>query len=209
MPYQITLNSKQIKEKFLADSFNSARSAAKAKAEQEVSKRKNKFLQEFLENDITQQLLDPDSNFGINGVNGNLFSFLGFDKGAPVIQDLYKYLNENITVNKSYQYDKNTKTFIFKMNYPILDDLKEVTDMSKYVTESNDFGWGEGRSWVVSIERGIPGLSQYKFSTDKKILGSDSRSGTGLQRKNIIHQGSNYKPQKYISELLKILIKRG
>jgi hypothetical protein len=76
--------------------------------------------------------------------------------------------------------------------------------------------WAEGsRSWVRSIERGIPGLNRYlsfKYAKSKsgksmRILRKrfaspyPSRSGAGIQVKHIV-KNSRYIPQKYMSSLL-------
>lgn len=205
MAFAISLNSKQIKDKIESAAYFKVLSIAKKKAEQAAKEKKVEFLQRFVEHPITQELLDPSENYGVDGQNGNLFSFLGFDSGSKPVEDLYKYFEKNIKLQEKYTYDKSNKTFKFTVTYPNIDEIKEFTDLGKYSTENNENGWGEGRSWAISIERGIPGLAYYKFSTDQKVLGGDSRSGFGLQRHNQIHVGAAYKPKRYISELLKIL----
>lgn len=210
MAYTVIINSQKIKDKIEAAVFNKVRVNARNLASVIVYKKKEKFLQEFIENPITQQILEGGkSNSGVDGQNGNLASFIGFSEGEEqtAIKDLYDYFNKNIYLKPSYKYDKGNKTFTFKMNYPKLEDIKDVTDLSKYITSHDDTGYSNGRSWAISIERGIPRLNKYKYSDDSKILGGESRSGFALQRKNTIHQGAQYKPKKYISELLKILIK--
>jgi len=212
MAYKVTINSKQIREKIENATFKKAQPIAQKRAEEVVKKKKEEFLQEFIEHEITQEILaGPEANYGVSGQNGNLFSFIGFDAGSKPVQDLYKYFEKTIFLSKTFNYDKTSKTFKFKMAYPTIDDIKDVTDLGNYVSDDN--GWGEGRSWAISIERGIPGLDRYKFSKDPKILygknsNSESRSGTGLQRPNAIHPGAAYKARKYVSELLKILNKK-
>lgn len=175
-----------------------------------LNAKKNEFLQAFTEHEVTQEILaGPSANYGVEGVNGNLASFLGFDKGQEkrAVKDLYNFFDKSIILNPKYRYDKNSRSFIFQFRVPDLDDVKNVTDMEEYCSDDN--GWGAGRSWAVSIERGIPGLGNYKFSTNPRELygkngNAKSRSGTALQRPNQI-RSAQYRPQKYISDLLKLL----
>jgi hypothetical protein len=202
--YKVIVNSSQIQKKIENALFQKAKLIAEKKAQGLVNKKKADFLQAFIEHPVSQEILSgPNSNFGVSGQNGNLFSFLGFSDGSEPVQDLYDFFQKNIFLDKNFSYDKTAKIFKFKMITPNIDEIKNVTELSKYVQDEN--GWGEGRSWALSIERGISGLAFYKFSNDSKILGGDSRSGAGLQRKNQIHPGSQYKPRRYISDLLKIL----
>lgn len=169
-----------------------------------VKEKREEFLHEFITHEISEEILaGPETNSGVGGENGNLYSFLGFASGSDPVQDLYTYFSQNIKLNPRHSYNKSSKTIIFKMDYPSIDEIKEASDLGDYTDEE----WGSGRSWAISIERGIPGLAHYKYSLDSKKLKGDSRSGTALQRKNVIHPGAVYKPQKYITTLLKILDK--
>lgn len=208
MAYQVSIDKTKFLAKIEYAAFFKLRQAAQKKAAQLVDKKKQEFLQEFIEHPVTQEILaGPSQNAGVSGQNGNLASFLGFDEGSEqtAIKDLYDYLSSHIKLRDYFNYDKTSKTFNFKMSAPTIDDIKGITELSKYASDDN--GWGEGRSWATSIERGIPGLAYYKFSNDPKILKANSRSGSGAQRKNQIHPGASYKPRRYLTDLLKLLSK--
>lgn len=205
----IIINSAHIKDKIERFSFPKAQSYARKEAKIILTERKKQFLQKFQSHRITKEIEGGESGDGTLDVSGNLFSFIGFDQGSTPIQDLYEYLEESIFLPETPgQYNAADKTISFKFSLPNPEGIKDVTDLSKYTHGNNKTNYGAGRSWVYSIERGIPGLSQYKYSEDDKELGGDSRSGTGLQRKNVIHPGATYKAQKYLSDLLKILLKK-
>jgi hypothetical protein len=198
---KITINQREFREIIGNAAAKIALVPAKKLAAQIVEFKKKEFLDEFDSHDVSTEIkAGAEPNFGIGDANGNLFSFLGFNAGSDPVGDLRSYLNKSIKLGPSYAYNKGTRTYTFKIQFPTIDEIKEVTNLGNYT----DDGWGENRSWAISIERGIPGLNRYKYSLNEKELGGNSRSGTGLQRKNIL-RNSQYKPRKYISELLKIL----
>lgn len=213
MAYTITINQSQIKDKILRFSYPKANSVATEKARGIASQRKTKFLQEFDNHPVSQEIKSGAQKEGnVDGVRGNLFSFIGFEAGETPVEDLYYYFEQAINlVSRRGVYDNATRTFTYKMRGPTEQGILKVTDMSKYAISNNRTKFGAGLSWVAMIERGIPGLSQYKFSTDQEELRGKnpkkgaSRSGTGLQRKNEIHPGASYQAREYLTELLQIL----
>jgi hypothetical protein len=62
--------------------------------------------------------------------------------------------------------------------------------------------WESGNSWVVGIERGISGFSNYMYFTrgEGRFSGA-SRSGKALQSKKAINAGT-FSPTLYITEIL-------
>lgn len=201
---KITINQREFREIIGNAAAKISLVPAKALATKLVEIKKQEFLEEFDGHKITQEIeAGAEPNFGVGEVNGNLFSFLGFRAGSDPTGDLRDELKKRIKLGPSYAYNKGRRLYTFHILFPTIDELKEVTDLGKYTKDK----WGPGRSWVLSIERGIPGLSHYKYSDgdDPKELGGNSRSGTGLQRKNPIHKGAQYKPHKYLTELLRIL----
>lgn len=202
MEGKIILNVSQIKDKLGRFSAPKAQSLGRRKAETITQQRKQRFLNIFQNHEITKEIAGGSSGQGSLGVTGNLFSFIGFAGGSDPTDDLYNYLQESIGLsNAAGIFDLSSKTIRFKMDLPSNNGIKSVTDMSNYTDD-----WAAGKSWVSMIEHGIPGLNKYKYSENPSELGGDSRSGTGLQRSNQIRSAS-YKARKYLTEMLKILIK--
>ena len=173
-------------------------------AQERAQEKKENFILEFLNDPISQELLEgPTIEGEIDGVKGNLYSFLGFPEDYDPIGKLEQFFEDNIYFLKTGTYDSSKKTWTFKMKIPTFQDIKNATQMNF------DDNWAPGRSWVAAIESGIPGLAMYKFSLDREELGKNaySRSGTGVQRKNIIHAGAVYRAQKYMSNLLNLYLK--
>jgi hypothetical protein len=152
---------------------------------------KQDFFSKFENHPVTQEIESgPEANNvsrTLNGV-GNLFSYIGFDKNSDPISILKEILDKSFNFKKTKI--KNGKRFT--INYPTLDKIKANTPMP----------WESGNSWVVGIERGISGFSNYMY---KKFGGG--RSGQGLQSENRIRSGG-FKKTKYMTDLINQFVKQ-
>lgn len=152
-----------------------------------LDKNRSKFLNEFEQHPVTQEISSGPSSSNVSntlGGRGNLFSFIGFFKSQNPIEEFRSFLQNSF----SFKRKKNNNKLNYIIQYPSLEKIKEVTPMP----------WEGGRSWAISIEKGISGLSYYlanKFS-DK------SRSGEGLQSKQKVNN-LNYKSIPYMSKIIK------
>jgi hypothetical protein len=193
------------------------RQAAIELANERFEEAKETLLERFLSDPISQEIEEgAKTEGGILPVVGNLFSFIGFEDGTQPIQDLYNFLNDNITLQKNPTYDRVKKQYLFNVYQPSKEEIKAETPMP----------WGTARSWVFAIESGISGLNQYLSSQrqlelrqasyakrkfhkagteppEEKDLG---RSTGGIQVKGIISQGG-FTPHKYLSDMLNNFIR--
>jgi hypothetical protein len=162
------------------------------KISKKVEENKSVFISEFSNHPVTTEISGGPNASNISGTlggKGNLFSFIGFDKNKgnpalPVIS-LIK------TIRLLKKIDTGKSGFIAKVRVPAMNDFASVTRMP----------WESGRSWLLDIEKRISGLGSYlygKFET--------SRSGTGIQTKNILASGS-FRPVKYFREIYQKFIK--
>jgi len=151
---------------------------------------KQNFLENFDAHPVSQEIsageTASNSSGTLNGV-GNLFSFIGFNRGSDPIGELRQKLLQKFMFKKSTTGDK----LKFIISFPTLDKLKSDTPMP----------WEAGNSWLAGIERGISGFSFYMY---KKFV--EGRSGEGLQSKNKV-RSSVYKRTKYITELVEKFMK--
>lgn len=161
------------------------------KADEIVQKNLNNassiFLEEFDDHSITQEIEngpEASNSSGTLSGKGNLFSFIGFNKGDAPISSLRLFLAKGFSYKKI---KKQSNSFLYKINYPNIDKIKSITPMP----------WEGGRSWVDGVEKGISGLSQYIY----KKFAAASRSGSGIQSRNF-SKGYNFKPKKYLSEII-------
>ncbi len=153
----------------------------------EFEKIKQKYIEEFNNHPITQEIKGGISANNISGtLNGitNLYSFIGFDEGTdPIkpIEDLLQKSNYRIVFNPN----GIDSTVIFDI--PTAAQIFEITPMP----------WAIGRSWARGIETGISGLGYY---LKKK---KNSRSGFGIQSSTSqVRIGASFKNTRYISDLI-------
>ena len=152
---------------------------------------KQEFFSKFENHPVTKEIESgpkgDNSSRTLNGV-GNLFSYIGFNKNSDPISVLRDILNKSFIFKKTKI--KNGKRFI--IDYPNLEKIKSSTPMP----------WESGNSWVMGIERGISGFSNYIY---RKF--NSGRSGEGLQSENRIRSGG-FKKTKYMTDLINQFVKQ-
>lgn len=177
------VNFSSIRAKVLAS--NKLQKQADAFVQKKIEKAKENFLENFDNHPVSQELKGKSSSKNISntlGGNGNLFTFIGFEKGSDPIEEL-----RAIIINQfNFKRNKSAKNIEYKISYPTIEKVREKTPMP----------WENGRSWVEGIEKGISGLSYYLFKKSQR-----SRSGNGLQTKNEINSAS-FNRTKFLSELI-------
>jgi hypothetical protein len=184
------INKKAIQKSILANRV--VKQMVRDIVKKEVEKEKALFRTNFESHPVTQELdagENASNNSGTLGGYGNLFSFLGFNRGsnptAPV-----KSLIQKIALDRNVQTDR--KGFKIKINIPSKEEFAAVTRLP----------WESGRSWLLDIERGISGLGAYLFGRFEA-----SRSGSGIQSK-FNYSGRRFQNVKYFSEMYSKFLKR-
>ncbi len=162
--------------------------------EKEVEKEKILFRADFESHPVTQELEggeNASNSSGTLGGYGNLFSFLGFDRGArPTAQ--VKSLIQSIRIDSNVQ--TSAKGFKVRVNIPSKEDFAAITPMP----------WEGGRSWLLDMERGISGLGAYLYGRFDA-----SRSGSGIQSK-YRYSNRTFRAVKYFSQMYnKFIIRLG
>jgi hypothetical protein len=160
--------------------------------QKEVEKEKALFRADFESHPVTQELdagENASNNSGTLGGYGNLFSFLGFNRGANPTTPV-KSLIQKISLDRSVQTSNNG--FKLKVNIPSKDDFAAVSPLP----------WEGGRSWLLDIERGISGLGAYLYGRF-----NSSRSGSGIQSK-FNYSNRSFRNVKYFSEMYRKFLRR-
>jgi len=160
---------------------------AKRKADEFFLPKKRKMISDFLNNPISIEIKDGPSGSNLSGVlsgYGNLFSFIGFEKGSDPIEDLRRGISL-LTQLRKKKYEK--LNWVFTVKIPDLNSLIPYSQMP----------WQAGASWAIEIEKGLSGLQNY---LNRKRGFSGSRSGTGIQTKNVIREVSANR-KKYLSKI--------
>jgi len=162
-------------------------------------------LKEFDRHPVTRELSQGPNGINLsntlNGV-GNLFSFIGFYKAQNVIGPIRDTLKSHFNLvggQGKKRGRKGVKAFTYQLDFPSVNSFDLVSRMP----------WESGNSWVVGIETGISGFSNFmylKFGEGKE-LAAKSRSGKGLQSRKVLNVGI-FRPTSYITEILKNYRKR-
>jgi hypothetical protein len=165
-----------------------------AKAKEKFENAKERFMNNFENHPVTTEIEDgPEAlnKSGTLGGIGNLFSFIGFNKGENPISDIKSYIENSFNLSKSTKSTSGAKVkFNYKIKYPGIEEISKISPMP----------WENGRSWILGIERGISGFGNYMY---KKV--NKSRSGAGAQVQNELRSGS-FKTKSYMSEIIQKFI---
>jgi hypothetical protein len=94
---------------------------------------------------------------------------------------------------------RGVKSFSYEVSFPSLASFDLVSRMP----------WESGNSWVIGVERGISGFSNFMYLKHgaKGELKEKSRSGKGLQSRKTLNVGI-FKPTPYITDILNNYRKR-
>jgi hypothetical protein len=184
------INKSSIQKKILES--KSVQRMVKNIVQKELEKEKALFRAEFESHPVTKELDGGENASNVSGTlggYGNLFSFLGFNKGsnptAPV-KSLIRKINLNgLVKNKG-------NTFQFKVNIPSKEEFAAISRLP----------WESGRSWLLDIERGISGLGAYLYGRF-----ASSRSGGGIQS-NYNYSNRRFRNVQYFSNMYSKFLRR-
>lgn len=154
----------------------------------EFMKMKRRLIENFNSHPVTIEINAGPGSKNISntlGGVGNLYSYIGFNKGSKPIQPILSLL-ERETAIASFVFSKNGTFKVFISN-PTPQDIFNVTPLP----------WAQGRSWAEGIERGLSGFGFYLNKESSK-----SRSGIGLQTENKLRSGK-FQNTSYITKLIR------
>lgn len=167
------------------------------------------MMQDFQNDPVTKEIqggisADNASNtlVGVREGDGkNLFSFIGFDAGSDPTEAIIPFLDPNSPEGPDIRYQRGSKTIIRGKSISFQFIVK-TPDLETIYT-STPMPWAPGLSWAERIEKGMPGVGSFINSFD---FGA-SRSGGGLQTKNVINPSARFKPRPYLSQIIQNFLK--
>lgn len=171
-------------------SSKKAKDKALEKAENKVDREKSKLIYEFDNHEVTKEIAagpKASNTSGTLGGYGNLFSFIGFDAGSDPISPVKELLNEIEVKNIKFNGDNYYAT----VKYPSQNEFAKVSPLP----------FENGKSWVVGIEKGISGFTQYIYT---KFLAGKSKEGVQSNKRS---NSGSFKKQDYLNSLLQDFIK--
>ena len=186
-----TINLKQLNREIFSD--KELQAYIQTQAEKILVVNKNNLQKEFNDHPVTKEIqAGPDTlnSSGTLGGIGNLFSFIGFNRGSNPIKPVSDLISK-ITLGKLSK-TSDDGVFTFTVNIPAKSEFEAVTKMP----------WEAGRSWLYDVERSISGLGQYLYGKYNK-----SRSGSGAQSEKSV-RSTGFKPVPYFSSMLENFVKR-
>tara|TARA_B110000305_G_C19460745_1_gene654192 strand:- start:2215 stop:2853 length:639 start_codon:yes stop_codon:yes gene_type:complete len=149
-------------------------------------KMKKEMIVDFLNIPITKEIMSGPGSSNISGTlggYGDLFSFIGFDRGddpiGPILNLLYK------SNCKFGRMDASNK-FKISIEIPTAEQIFDITPLP----------WAPGISWAKRMEIGLSGLGTFLSKESEH-----SRSGKGVQSKNQIRKGT-FSNTQYISHFI-------
>ena len=150
-------------------------------------KMKKQMVVDFLNLPITKEIMSGPGSSNISGTlggYGDLFSFIGFDRGdnhiGPILNLLYKS-------NCKFGRMDASGRFRLSIDIPTAEQIFDVTPLP----------WAPGISWAKRMEVGLSGLGMF-LSKESQY----SRSGGGVQSKSQIRKGT-FSNSQYISHFIK------
>jgi len=160
-----------------------------------IEEAQEKLIKDFYSHSVTKEIeagpTASNSSGTLNGY-GNLFSFIGFDRGEDPIAAIGEVIKQKLSV--TVRAISSGRFRISIANPPSKEELFSVSQIP----------WASGSSWAEGIEKGLSNLGSFLYK-ERGIRGSSagsfSRSGTGIQIKNNLRSAS-FRTQPYISKLV-------
>lgn len=166
------------------------------------------FREEFFQDPVALELEGGNQEARTQTVlpegYGNLFSFLGFDKGMDVITPLVEKIQEKTKVvnNPTVELAGDQYVFSFPVRVPTMEEMEAAAPQPGGANDKWD-----SRPWIRVLEEGIPGFAFFLHSKKTLPPESNSRSTRGIQLKKSLRFG-NVGKIRFISRLLAVLRRR-
>lgn len=172
-------------------------------AELDFETKKDQFIAAFDEHPVTKELAGGPKAFSsipeLVEAGGNLYSFLGFEKGEAPEAELKAYLEESIKLRRTGAGQVKGDRVVFKTEVV----FPTVADVDQAMQRRAPLEWVT-RPFTQMISKSIPGLPNYLFRESPPLGTPPSRSGTAIQVKKTLRAGS-FKGVPYVGELLGVL----
>ena len=158
------------------------------KVRADVARAKAMMLAEFRAHPVTKEIEAGPSSANISGTLGgigNLFSFIGFDRGDNPVKPVQRILETSTRLNSVRRLPGD------KLGFEVIIDVPSKEDVSS----ASPLPWAAARSWVMGIEQGLSGFGTFL------VKPGEGRSGGGIQVSGVIRAGG-FKNKKYVSAIL-------
>jgi hypothetical protein len=156
------------------------------------------LMNDFDNHEVTREIENGFDAENISGTlrtksgEGNLFSFIGFNRGSRPVKPVRDVLQNDLTLTYN---KKNVSAKQMEFSFSIKIPKEKIEQASPIPFEP-------GQSWVFGIEKGISDFSSTVLSYIRKNMNTPpSVSGGGIQIKNQV-SGNKFIKTKYLTEIL-------
>jgi hypothetical protein len=191
------INLKGLRKEIAKKGFPAFKAAAVPRIEKKLQQQVGNLLAAFEEHPVTKEIdAGPGSNnsSGTLGGYGNLFTFIGFERGQDPISPIRSLLAKSIKV-VSIRKKRNVLGLTLKFTVPTEEEIAAVSPLP----------WATG-SWVEAVERGMSGVGRYLYSKNTGRF-TTSRSGQAIEASVDVRGSGSSTPVTYITGLLAKMLK--
>lgn len=191
------INMKGLRKEVGKKAFPAFKAAVVPRIEKALQRETLQLLADFDDHEITKEIEGGPgarNSSGTLGGYGNLFTFIGFNRGQDPISPIRSLLAKSIKV-VSVRKQRNELALQLKFTVPTEDEIASVAPLP----------WASG-SWTEAIERGISGVGRYLYSQDKGRF-TTSRSGQAIEASLEVRGSGSSTPTAYITEILAKMLK--
>ena len=191
------VNMSRLKAEIAKKGYKTIRSKLIPRIKKVLQKETQKVLEDFENHPITAEIEGGPSasnTSGTLGGYGNLFTFIGFDRGSNPISPIRSLLARSIKI-QSVRKKNNALMFVLKFSAPSREEIAAVSP-SPWASDS----------WAEAVERGMSGLGRYLYSDSTSRFNS-SRSGGAIEASVEFRGASTSKATPYLSAILEKMLK--
>jgi len=163
-----------------------ARKRVNTIAENRFNAAKIEMINDFEQNEITQEIKNE----------GELFGFIGFDQGTDPTAPLQDVLEKETVFVSSKLGEASTNKVQYKFSLRIpTESIKKATPLP----------FEKGKSWAEGIEKGISGFGNFLRGIFKSP--DPSHSGKGLQAQNQV-RNEEFQRRDYLSKIFRDFVSK-
>lgn len=191
MAITIRFNKESILKKLNEAAIAKSKPIARSRAFFIFKRAQDALLRDFDQHPVTLELRKGGES-GVPLTNatdgyGNLFAFIGFDRGSDPTKPLREIL-ESLRVHTGV---RDGRFWKFAYDLP----------SQKAIEVNSQMPWENGNSWVSEIEGGtLSNLSHFLY---KKFNNPPSRSTQGIQLPYEVNEDLSFQKTPYLTEILK------
>ena len=187
--FKVTVNAKELLKELTVDNDRAMGRTLRDYIAPRLERKQERLIKNFKADKITIELKAGPTASNISGTlggYGNLFSFIGFNRGSDPTDVIEKIFEQKFR----FKVRRIGKSGKYKITFfiPSIEEIYGLTPMP----------WASGSSWVSGIEKGMSNIGSYLYSS--RGFGQ-SRAGTGIQAKNR-SSGVSFRNTPYITRLL-------